>query len=632
MCKNPLFCRGKSKFSKISYILFFSAIISTIGAGILWASNFFETDSDGDGWADEVELVMGTNPFDREDPWDSDGDGIPDYLEFAMGTDPLDPKDPQQKTRVGANYSSDLPPPIQLVSDDDPPVAASGMPTWKEPEPDRDFDADGTGTVSYEFSSSGGTKTGPGGEETYEFNIPKGNIISIVVSADDSATVEVEDAEISATSNWDPVEKKIISGEATSNFIDINDFAGESFPVSVSYKNEGGPYVLSFTVSSRRVKAEISKVNISATSKIALIQDNGSPFGGADWEKGRSRDNKSRESNPISVTSGEELKFVPIFKVLGGMTPTQVKAEFTIPGKDKVSVVKSYSAINSGFQISAPVPAGNIDYFDNSLTVEWFVQYAESSKWISAGTSAHEIYFTRATPTTEFKQETLFHVSCTGGKGKTTEADVVDGIYSIFQSRAVKRKSDQKVMTYWAKNEAGEWQMGEQETHKLLAARDGNGNCQAWSAFFRDTIKVQGIGASRICVTSKNEISSILGTTREGLLVREWVFIQDKDATADFQNFTHKGSAEFAPGNILPGQGNQQTPPQFNLHYIVKADANYYDPSYGTGKKTTSDGGLAYEYSAFCGYFFDYYYSNRDRVRYGRKNEKKILDVNYTEM
>ena len=44
-------------------------------------------DSDGDGLPDEIEIMIGTNPFDR----DTDHDGYPDGLEVALGSNPLDP-------------------------------------------------------------------------------------------------------------------------------------------------------------------------------------------------------------------------------------------------------------------------------------------------------------------------------------------------------------------------------------------------------------------------------------------------------------------------------------------------------------------------------------------------------------
>ncbi len=43
-------------------------------------------DTDGDGWSDQLETSMGTNPFGQD--IDSDSDGVPDLLEQALGTNP----------------------------------------------------------------------------------------------------------------------------------------------------------------------------------------------------------------------------------------------------------------------------------------------------------------------------------------------------------------------------------------------------------------------------------------------------------------------------------------------------------------------------------------------------------------
>jgi hypothetical protein len=45
-------------------------------------------DTDGDGLADALEKLLGTDPANM----DTDGDGFPDGLEVALGSDPLDPQ------------------------------------------------------------------------------------------------------------------------------------------------------------------------------------------------------------------------------------------------------------------------------------------------------------------------------------------------------------------------------------------------------------------------------------------------------------------------------------------------------------------------------------------------------------
>jgi hypothetical protein len=52
-----------------------------------------ETDTDGDGVPDIVEVAGGTDPNDPADAPDSDGDGVPDYVEQEAGTNDEDADD-----------------------------------------------------------------------------------------------------------------------------------------------------------------------------------------------------------------------------------------------------------------------------------------------------------------------------------------------------------------------------------------------------------------------------------------------------------------------------------------------------------------------------------------------------------
>jgi hypothetical protein len=58
-------------------------------------------DSDGDGLPDEIELLIGTNPFDP----DTDHDGYPDGLEVELGSNPLDPNSVPVIGYPGETYS-----------------------------------------------------------------------------------------------------------------------------------------------------------------------------------------------------------------------------------------------------------------------------------------------------------------------------------------------------------------------------------------------------------------------------------------------------------------------------------------------------------------------------------------------
>ncbi len=456
----------------------------------------------------------------------------------------------------------------------------SGMPDWSAPIVSGEFDSSGAGKIFYSFSDSGGTKTGPGGTTTYSFNIPKGNIISITINADDSATLSIPAANISASSHWDASQKKIIPGEGESTFINTDEISEETIPVTINYTNAGGPYLLSFTVSVERVRAELKKVNVIAPSKLILSQDDGSPFDGEDWVKNRSRNNELRESNPISITSGDALTFVPTFEIVKETTLIKVKAEFSIPSSMTTSQIKDYSNIASGFEISAPVDSGRVNYFDNSLTATWFVQYDGCDKWFSAGTSSHEIYFTRTTPQTNFRQETLFWVACSGNVcGKTTDTEITDAIWSKFSTGTEPTnlaRKDGAPLKYWGADE----ETPIVDVSGLMSNLDGR--CGAWVSFFYNALKVHGIFAVQTTLYPNER-------ERDGILIDNYEFsnIITQELPDGFTHFVDHMIEGIVPDGYVKnrsgivGQNNFDPYSLFKNHQLIFANNRFLDPSYG---------------------------------------------------
>jgi len=88
--------------------------ISFASALIVWAAFFFFqaeaaralTDSDGDGYGDEQEIVNGYSPYNSDqvklDKNDADQDGLNDALELKFKTDPLDPDSDADGHKDGA--------------------------------------------------------------------------------------------------------------------------------------------------------------------------------------------------------------------------------------------------------------------------------------------------------------------------------------------------------------------------------------------------------------------------------------------------------------------------------------------------------------------------------------------------
>ena len=72
----------------------------------------------------------------------------------------------------------------------------------------------------------------------------------------------------------------------------------------------------------------------------------------------------------------------------------------------------------------------------------------------------------------------------------------------------------------------------------------------------------------------------------------------------------------------IAGQGNEDPPSIFNLHYITKSGGNYYDPSYGTDIVEGGDIDKKHEDMSFAGFGLDVIPdpANGEKVLIIRKN------------
>ncbi|MGN0729569.1 hypothetical protein, partial [Treponema sp.] len=234
-------------------------------------------------------------------------------------------------------------------------------------------------------------------------------------------------------------------------------------------------------------------------------------------------------------------------------------------------------------------------------------------------------YFTRGEPLTSLRQETLFWLGCKNAKGLSNEVEIVDAIYEEFTDLDVRRKSDDKQLSYWKFENAYQ----KSDTTPLLMCENGDGNCQAWSGLFRDLVRLQGIEAERISIFSKRAMPDFCDQsgfpTPESVMVGNWSFSLDecsveKDCTYTElrwlssifkQNYTHILDVvirktplpqKVSPVGDVLAQGNPHSPFQFNGHWICKIGGKYYDPSYGTSKFSELS---AYENDSLAGFFRD---------------------------
>ncbi len=188
--------------------------------------------------------------------------------------------------------------------------------------------------------------------------------------------------------------------------------------------------------------------------------------------------------------------------------------------------------------------------------------------------------------------ESTYYISGTATKGlsvNSTDADLIEAIWRAFETRLVKRK-DGKTLHYYLSHET-------QNVFVAQLLKYGDGQCGAWTRFFLDCLRVQGINTTGTYVTIgwwKDEDS------KKGILVKDWIFIGNGtsgDTEYPYINiFDANGNllyAEVRPLNSLPGQNNPNTPLLFNNHQFAYIGEKYRDPSYGLSSPDDRDFGLS---------------------------------------
>jgi hypothetical protein len=152
----------------------------------------------------------------------------------------------------------------------------------------------------------------------------------------------------------------------------------------------------------------------------------------------------------------------------------------------------------------------------NPLELAWSMSIDGGTEWFAFGKTKNVLYVTLGDPvagTTCF--ETLLDTSCRNADGESTDATLASKTYDDFTDRIVRRKLDNKQMTYWLND-----QRGATTTAGILQGANANGNCQAWSGLFRDALRVHGLDAHRVRLFPLGPPTN----DDTGILVKNWHF------------------------------------------------------------------------------------------------------------
>ena len=361
---------------------------------------------------------------------------------------------------------------------------------------------------------------------------------------------------------------------------------------------------------------------------MSLNSDSNTPYPETQWKDNNGDANASDDGEcnyAVAYVCKSKPKMGATFKLKKASNFSNIKIKAT--GPDGIEIPSTTPTI-SGDEVtldpkeSSGALPDTIKYYDkkerNGFTafkLDWQISVDGGANWSKINSSKHTVYVTLGEPKTTLRQETLFYIGCKNAHGVKDESTARTKAYSEFTDRKVFRVGEtENPMRYW-----GDWRANNippYTTAGLLSSADRNGNCQAWSGLFRDILLVQGIEAHRMKVFSK--------TSNEGVAVNKWTFTDSGHGTPLYPyliNIDTKASP-------AKGQGNDDTPPYFNGHWITLSGDAYYDPSYGTSPVWGANKDKKYEDSAFAGYT-----DNRDMPSAARKNliiETSDSETTYT--
>jgi hypothetical protein len=380
------------------------------------------------------------------------------------------------------------------------------------------------------------------------------------------------------------------------------------------------------TLTIQVVKVELKEVSFGGDKYWELKSDDGNThYNAPQWK------DVDGNMNPTNTGQGERDYAMAFTRA----TKPKIGAKFRISSASTLGAIKIKAAGPGGMSIpeSAAILSGDdvvldlkeasatlvntIKFYDKkdeskAFKLQWQVKVGDLD-WFTVGTTKHTVYVTLDDPKTPLRQETLFELGCRNADSVMDQNMARDRIYAEFTDRVVKRV-DGKQMTYWLNEVTAPHFV---ETDMILANPTGDGNCQAWSALLRDVLRLQGIEANRIMVWP------IHSPVQGGVLVKNWTFTGN-GGSGDSE-FPYTYLIDAIPGTRIPAQGNSNSPPWFNGHWITESAGAYYDPSYGTAPVAGANKDKTYEDGAFDGCVK----LPTQRVRKNNTTSSSPAEVNY---
>jgi hypothetical protein len=412
------------------------------------------------------------------------------------------------------------------------------------------------------------------------------------------SSVTIPDGQASAEYDIKPIDDDIIQGDQT---VDVTVEPSGSGSGGAAYLCDGssGSETAEGTIHDNDFT--ISGETVTFANSQSINKDDGSgAYSSPQWVDGNADGVPDANAEAYDSTVGAPVSYVangPDFPAnitvhvemqinAGPNATTLPPGNYTINGSDQGALGLTWEgeATANGTTLDAditsdqPLPS---TIFNGDLKIQWTVtRSVEGLTDTEHGTESQDhLYVTGAAADGAF--ETVLDVGCRNANGisPTSQDDVLDSIYSDFETRAVYAADGTTALSFAHDNESG-------FTTASLVQND-RGRCGAWGHFLVDVLTAQGVPAQAVEITPIlpwTDAATGLPATGGGIIV------VDAPAQGSGDSVYHTGGgSNTISGHVFTGT-------EFNDHVMVETSLRpgwVYDPSYGTYETPQTIGGLA---------------------------------------
>lgn len=394
----------------------------------------------------------------------------------------------------------------------------------------------------------------------------------------------------------------------------------------------GGEYQGDGTVCARLVELTFSGTGFRNVAK----DSDGTDYATPHW-KDADEDGYPENAFPVAYVRNTKPTVTATFKldkaitmngvVITGEGPDGLTFTHTvdIAGTDTVTItVESDTALPNTVREYEP------------FGIQWSSSLADP---VLCTVSENVMYVTYGNPL-GLRLESYFDIGTKAADGQDRPQDIIDAIWDEFKDRNVVNVRGERLGYY--RGILCPPDLSVYTAAKLVV--DTNGQCGAWADLLRQCFRTQGIGTAKR-VTIRPRFAALPrdcdGKRALGFLVKNYAFAAGPGTSgcADYPfrfndpcgTFGAWAAAEVSDDPGIAGQDEANPASCFGMHYIVKINFRYYDPSYGVGPftGTKEQANLAWEQGAIDGYCGRAKYVRPKWYLGVRKDRGSMLETNF---